>query len=109
MTEAVSQADRCGSFSDEGDSGGEPFSFSATSELLTGPTFGDKTVWYAVHVSYSQPDTSEHDVLVCLDRHGSVVSKLTLSTPPPTSAADRTMVEDLAQTVSDRLEGTPPT
>jgi hypothetical protein len=106
VVEAQRQADSCGSFEDEGTSGGENWALTATATLLMGPTIGDQTVWYSIKVRYSAPQQSEHEVLVCLDRHGSVISGFTLSTAPPTSSEDRAMVESLAQTAADRLDRT---
>jgi hypothetical protein len=103
LDEAERQADSCGSFEDEGTSGGEDWAFTATAALVTGPTVGDQTVWYSIEVRYTAPQESQHEVLVCLDRHGSVISSFTLSTAPPTSSEDREMVEGLAQVAADRL------
>jgi Protein of unknown function (DUF2510) len=105
LDEAVRQADACGTFTDEFESGGETYRFTGTSEVLTGPTFGDETVWYSIHVEYELPTPSTHDVLICLDRHGGVISGMTLSTAPPTSDSDRAMVENLMHTAAERLQG----
>jgi hypothetical protein len=109
VADARRQADDCGTFSDEYEAGGESYSFTASSEVATGPTFGDQTLWYSIHVEYQEPAPSSHDVIICMDRHGGVISEVILSTsPPPLSDGDRAMVEDLIRTASDRLQGTPP-
>lgn len=105
LDEATRQADVCGTWDEESESGGVTESFTATSSLITGSTYGDETVWYVIHLEFDGPSVTVHDVLICLDRHGGVVSGFTLSTASPTSSEDRALVEELAQTASDRLDG----
>jgi hypothetical protein len=106
IAEAERQAGECGTFESESQSGGETQRFTGTSELLTGPSIGDETVWYRIRVEYQEPAPSTHAVLVVLDRHGGVVSGFTLSTTSEaTSDADRAMVEDLTRLAAERLSG----
>ncbi len=109
VDDAQRQANTCGTFTEEYTAGGETYSFTATSEVVTGPTFGDQTVWYVIHTEYAEPAPSSHDVVVCLDRHGGVISEVVLSTsPPPMRDEDRALVEDLIRTASERLQGGTP-
>jgi uncharacterized protein DUF2510 len=106
IAEAERQAGECGTFETETQSGGETQRFTGTSELLTGPTFGDETLWYRIQVNYVEPTPSTHAVLVVLDRHEGVISGFTLSTTSETTSdADRTMVEDLTRVAAERLTG----
>ena len=106
IAEAERQAGECGTFQTETQSGGETQRFTGTSELLTGPSFGDETVWYRIQVDYQEPAPSTHAVLVVLDRHGGVISGFTLSTTAEaTSDADRAMVEELTRLAAERLTG----
>lgn len=106
VAEARRQAGECGTFETETGTGGETQRFTGTSELLTGPSFGDETVWYRIQVDYELPAPSSHAVLVVLDRHDGVLSGFTLSTTSETTSdADRTMVEDLARLAAERLAG----
>jgi hypothetical protein len=106
LAEARRQAGECGTFETETQTGGESQRFTGTSELLTGPSIGDETLWYRILVQYQEPEPSTHAVLVVLDRHGGVISGFTMSTTSEeTSATDRQMVEDLARVAADRLDG----
>jgi Protein of unknown function (DUF2510) len=106
IAEAERQAGECGTFETETQSGGEAQRFTGTSELLTGPSFGDETLWYRIQVNYVEPTPSTHAVLVVLDRHGGVISGFTLSTTSETTSdADRAMVEELTRLAAERLTG----
>jgi hypothetical protein len=106
IAEAERQAGECGTFETETQSGGEAQRFTGTSELLTGPSFGDETLWYRIQVNYVEPTPSTHAVLVVLDRHGGVISGFTLSTTSETTSdEDRAMVEELTRVAAERLTG----
>jgi hypothetical protein len=105
LAEARRQATECGTFEDRFGTGGETSAFTATAELVTGPTLGDETVWYRIEIDYTLPEPSSHDIVICLDRHGGVVSGFVLSTGRPMTDEDRTVVEELAQSAADRLQG----
>ncbi|HEY8525736.1 MAG TPA: DUF2510 domain-containing protein [Acidimicrobiales bacterium] len=98
------QVNQCGTFEDVNTVDGETWRSTITPDELTGPALGDETLWYVLHTENHSPGTGRHDMLRCLDRHGGVLSAVTITVPAPMDDLDREMVERLARTASDRLD-----